>query len=202
MNQQIIWNKISKSWKEFRTTHYSDIKEFLENESGLILDIGCGSGRSFSIDNKYIGIDFSKEMVKIASKYSKENKLNSEVAAADAQFIPFKDESFETVVIIATLHTIKNRKLVLQEVKRVLKSNGKALITVWNKDQPKFFEKEKDGFIPWSAYNVTYQRYYYLYNEKEFEIELKKYFSSVNVKGSKEKAEGKYSFNLIGIVKK
>lgn len=62
---------------------FSDIqKEFIKYipQGGLILDLGCGSGRDSKafIDNGYevISVDGSKELCKIASKYIKKKVIN------------------------------------------------------------------------------------------------------------------------------
>lgn len=100
------------------------------------------------------------------------------------QEIPTKDKMFDVVTAIASIHhipTTKNRIAVIKEIKRVLKENGTAIITVWNLFQPKYkkyiwhsrlkallsFGKYdfRDTFIPWGKYKV--KRYYYAFTQNE-----------------------------------
>ena len=84
----------------------------------------------------------------------------------------FKDESFDYVICIATLHHLLSRKerlLALSELGRVLKRE--AFITVWDRANPelpdeKIIEKE------WGREKL--KRKYYLYDKEEFESELRK----------------------------
>ena len=47
------------------------------------------------------------------------------VASADAERLPFRDESFDLVIHNQTLHHFPRRDRVLREIRRVLKSRGK-----------------------------------------------------------------------------
>lgn len=53
-----------------------------------------------------------------------------DVVIEDAANLEFNDESFDTVSIIAALNHIPNRKDVLKEAHRVLREDGKLIITM------------------------------------------------------------------------
>ncbi len=92
-----------------------------------ILDIGCGSGEisRFFNDLDYIGIDVNPDYIEFARKIYKKN-----FEEMNAQKLRFKKRYFDYVVIIGVLHHIddKNCSLILNEITRVIKNDGKIII--------------------------------------------------------------------------
>tara|TARA_Y100000034_G_C6852197_1_gene386716 strand:+ start:324 stop:899 length:576 start_codon:yes stop_codon:yes gene_type:complete len=155
MNQQQVWDKIAPSWMHLRNKPIKEL-EILDWEKGKILDIGCGNCRNllpFKSLECY-GIDFSKEMLEQANKFNKKFNLNIKLKQAKITKLPFKGRSFDYVLAIAVLHHLKDPELAVKEINRVLKANGEAFITIWNKP----FKKE--SFIPWKQKNKILNRYY------------------------------------------
>ena len=101
----------------------SDIK------NKVILDIGCGFGwcemnflkRGVS---KIVGLEISKNDLKTAKAYVQNPKVDFKVASAVK--LPFKDESFDTVVCWEVIEHLPKRKekKMFSEVSRVLKDEG------------------------------------------------------------------------------
>jgi len=96
-----------------------------------ILDLGCGPG--FYLNKlskkgaKVKGIDFSKELIKIA----REENPKVEVIFGDiTKRLPYKNLEFDVVISPLVLGHIKNWKFVLKEVRRVLKKNGIFVFSV------------------------------------------------------------------------
>ena len=149
---------------------------------GRILDIGCGSGRNLLPFAKAgfdcYGIDFSEEMLKHAAEFGKTNKIKLKLKYGRAQFIPFPTKSFDYAMSIAVLHHLKKEDHLraLSEMFRVLKNNGKAVITVWNHLNPKFFKfiLKKEAFVPWKLNDQTYLRYYYFFSFWELKKLIRK----------------------------
>lgn len=93
-----------------------------------VLDIGCGVNASFlkliSSDIKEgYGIDF-----KVKSNINIANIKTSKMTLDDS--LPFADNSFEVVTMLAVLEHIEKEQEILGEIYRVLKPNGKLVITV------------------------------------------------------------------------
>ncbi len=100
---------------------------------GKILDIGCGNGRDsiFLAKKGYevVGIDITPKAIALAKKNGLKTK-NLKFIVADAEKLPFKDESFDSVYSIGVLHcTDLNQSL--KEVVRVLKNSGAGVIHLW-----------------------------------------------------------------------
>lgn len=104
------------------------IEEIEKSESGKILDVGCGNGNLFTLlpKNKYelYGVDFSQNMIIEA----KSKCRNATFSVADAEMLPFDDDSFDIVVCNASFHHYIHPDRVLEEMRRVLKDGGKLLI--------------------------------------------------------------------------
>ena len=170
-NQEKIWNSIAKQWKIFRTKPIDKVKDFLKDKHGRLLDLGCGTGRNFvKFDGKIYGVDFSEEMLKHAKEFVEKNKLNIELIKSDVSKLPFKDDFFDAAIFSAVLHCIpskEEREKSLKELFRVLKPGAECWITVWDKNQERFKDSEKESFVPWKHEGIEYMRYYYLYDGKE-----------------------------------
>ncbi len=173
VNQQKVWDAISTSWDSFRRKPFPEIVEkcSLSWKPGKILDIGCGNCRNlipFSQKGfECYGIDFSKGMLKEAEKFCAKNNCKAVLKYARAEKLPFSNSSFDYCMCVASLHHVddyKKREKALNEIFRVLKTNGKALITCWNKVQIRFLLKPRNHYITWTTKGKTYFRYYYLFN--------------------------------------
>ena len=95
----------------------------LEYSKGRVLDIGCA-------DNEFIRTYRKKDRSKSIGVDAFKWKWADIVC--DTTKLPFKENSFDTVTIIASLNHIPKRDEVLAEAFRVLKPSGQILITMIN----------------------------------------------------------------------
>ena len=177
MSQKQIWNKIAPEWHEYKTIPAEHTIKFLKKKSGKVLDLGSGSGRHLvNIKNgKIYLIDFSKEMLKLAEKKAKKEKINAEFKQANIWEIPYENEFFDFAICISALHCVEGkqkREKAVKELYRVLKPKAKAEIGVWNIKSKRFKNiKGKEKYVGWTDKG---ERYYYLYDEKEIHDLFKK----------------------------
>ncbi|WP_407423483.1 class I SAM-dependent methyltransferase [Methanobrevibacter sp.] len=105
------------------------VDEILKSQLGKILDVGCGNGNLFTFlpDGRYelFGVDFSENMI-IEAKNNCKAKASFNVA--DAERLPFSDDTFDIVVCNASFHHYIHPNTVLEEMHRVLRDGGKVLI--------------------------------------------------------------------------
>ena len=87
-----------------------------------VLDIGCGWGRDLNILRKAYGANAVGVEV-----YG----LNADILS-DGRFLCFKDNTFDAVIAITTLAFVKEEELMLREIRRVLKQDGKLLLLLFN----------------------------------------------------------------------
>ena len=95
------------------------------------LELGCGTG-FFLLNLIQAGVarrgsvtDLSPGMVKVATRNGQSLGLDIDGRVADAEGIPYDDDTFDLVVGHAVLHHIPDVELSLREVVRVLKPGGR-----------------------------------------------------------------------------
>jgi ubiquinone/menaquinone biosynthesis C-methylase UbiE len=106
-------------------------KEVLRQAKGVILEVGVGSGSSFKdypLGKQIIAVDASREMLRLADKKNMVYGGNIELYQADAQNLPFKDETFDTIFTSMVFCTVRNPIRGLRELHRVLKKGGQLLM--------------------------------------------------------------------------
>lgn len=96
-------------------------------KQGLVLDIGCGTGKqTLFLANKnvkVIGLDFSNEMIKKALEKAKnENIYDCFFIAGSGEFLPFKSNSFNNIIsFFGVLNHMPKYEIAIKEISRVLK---------------------------------------------------------------------------------
>lgn len=96
----------------------------------IVLDIGCGTGdlarevRKQHSDSVVIAADFTPEMVRLGSIETDDNSIFWVIA--DAQYLPFKKESFDAVICGFLLRNVPNLDQTLNEQFRVSKLGAKV----------------------------------------------------------------------------
>ena len=213
------WNEIAKSFDATRRKPWKECLEFVEGKKGRAIDIACGNGRhiiSMGDGIEPFGIDISSEMVKIARKNVGEAGKNAFFAVGDASALPFKSNTFDFALFIAGLHNIKGREkriTALKEIKRTLKEDGEAMISVWSRWQDRWrmhFLKKLlslkiknfgDVDVPWKR-DVQVMRFYHLYSMRELKKDVKKAGLKIVRAWSVKKASKKHADNHFIIVKR
>lgn len=108
---------------EHRLVFASEIQalKMLLPDSYIGLEVGVGSGRFASVFG-LMGIDPARSMVKIA------RSRGIEALMATAERIPFKDGSFDVVLMVTTLCFLYDPLQGLEEVNRILQPGGRIVI--------------------------------------------------------------------------
>lgn len=101
---------------------------------GRVLELGAGTG-FFSLNLKLAGLveevhvsDLSPGMVEAAKQNAHRLGFTIEGRVADAESLPYEDDSFDLVVGHAVIHHIPDVEAALREVVRVLKPGGRFVI--------------------------------------------------------------------------
>lgn len=127
-----------------------------------ILDIGVGNGKiSKFIFRRHPQIDVGIDSDERGLKSAIETKKYIKILHANAEKLPFKDESFNTVLSNSTFEHIKNDLKAIAESARALKKDGLFFITVPSEFLQKWileFEKKRN--------NVEFQRNLINFNKR------------------------------------
>ena len=106
-------------------------KEVISHVHGKVLELAIGTGinlKYYSPDCEIMGVDLSKEMIKIAKNKSDILGINAKFKIADSEKLPFRRNTFDTVVETFSLCTYPNPVKALREMKRVCKKNGEIIL--------------------------------------------------------------------------
>ena len=127
-----IDNNFFEIAKEFAHPNYPNEKyfnaiidyKFIKNKK--VLEIGCGLGSHASLIAKncksYIGIDITDYSIKFCKKRFKlMNIKNGKFILADAENLPFNNQSFDYVWSWGVIHHSSNTQKIVSEIQRVLK---------------------------------------------------------------------------------
>ncbi len=215
-----VYNNFAGEFSDTRQYLWDDLKPLLKytRNGDKVLDLGCGNGRLYqlfdgmSID--YIGLDASEELIKKAQEKFPEVNF----AVGDMRELPFPDDRYDVIYSIAAFHHLDNaedRLKALSEIRRILKTGGKVVMTNWNLlgqwgseqvEKEKYMRWENDFTVPFKngEGKILGERFYHafdlgelenLFSEARFKIEENYYVK----KGEKSnKGEGE---NIISILK-
>ena len=100
---------------------------------GDVLELGCGEGRGIDLINQkaktFTAVDkIDSVITKLKEKYP----MNKYIKSSFPPLSIFDDNSFDTIISFQVIEHIKNDKLFVKEIYRLLKKGGNALITTPN----------------------------------------------------------------------
>jgi len=126
--------KIETYNKKSRLKYYTQVwsAKWID-ENDIVLDVGCGNGElcGYAEDKgckRVVAYDVSQEALNKAKEYT--NPKIVEFIKGYAEKLPFEDKTFTVVTCNQVLEHLKDDDLVIGEMLRVLKKNGKLIITV------------------------------------------------------------------------
>lgn len=100
------------------------------------LDLACGTGKVLKYASKktkhLYACDFSKKMIDVAKKRLQKSKIGAKIEICDiTKKLPYKTNSIDKINFSVTLGMIdpKDYKIMLSEIKRVLRKDGLLAVT-------------------------------------------------------------------------
>ncbi len=179
MEQEKVWDEIAGLWNEYKQKPFGvegDLVEGFIEKGDRVLDLGCGSGRNFfKFGGELYGVDFSSEMLKYARANADAFGIDVKLFKSNFWELDFSEGFFDKVVFVASFHCVEGKEKrieSLKEIYRVLRSGGKLLLTVWNKNSDRWKNKPKEKMVSWEVGDKKVMRYYYLYDYGELVSEL------------------------------
>jgi len=191
------WGAISiKNAKDLPTlklTYLMQILKARERKDATLLEMGSGSGRILTSirdrdhDIGLTGIELSAEQVKLAKKANKGKRID--FVHCNAEQLPFKDQSFDYVIIMDFLEHIEQPQEALNEAARGLKPGGQLYAVV---------PAENQAWSPYWVSNKIFRQHFkektvghiQQYKIKELEQMVRK--SELKIR------EEKFSYHFLG----
>ena len=122
------WQKYDEWYDQNPAIFQSELKAISKvMPSGDGLEIGVGTGRFASSFRFSFGIDPAFSALRLS------RKRNIWVTQGIGEKLPYKDQTFPIVLIVATLCFVKTPTLILEETHRVLKNRGTLILAILNK---------------------------------------------------------------------
>ena len=102
------------------------LKLFRIKKTDNVLDLGCGDGLNIKIlvqrgVKRVAGVDISGQLLQEAKKANPKVKFY----LASSESLPFKDNSFDIVLVDSVFHHLMKFRKSLKEIRRVLVSGGR-----------------------------------------------------------------------------
>ena len=159
------WKNINNDyWRIPDEYMYSLVDRWNGLKKDKVLDLGCGIGRHsilFAKNNfDTTAVDISQDALDEIKSYSNKNSLNINTVLSNITDLKLEDNKFDCIIAFNSIyHTnIEGFKKVISELKRVLRKDGEAFITLLSKEDPSYelssnkivdyntrMKKEEDG---------------------------------------------------------
>ena len=140
---------VHRIWKRF-TIELSGVRK-----NNAVLDIAGGTGdlaarfaQLVGPEGRVVLADINESMLQVGrDKLLDEGRLgNIEFVQADAQYLPFPDDSFDCITIAFGLRNVTDKDLALRSMLRVLKPGGRLLVLEFSKPKNSLLSKAYDTY--------------------------------------------------------
>jgi len=125
-------HRYTKEW------HIPAAADFSKAAGLKVLEVGCGlgtDGAQFAeAGADYTGIDLTEAAVDLARKRFELFNLPGKFRTADAENLPFEDDSFDLVYSHGVLHHTPDTRQAIREIHRVLRPSGRAVVMLYHRD--------------------------------------------------------------------
>ena len=119
---------------------YEQIKQVSKYIKGITLDVGAGGY------DRYSGLFNCEKYIRLDRHFQSNVQI-----IADAEFLPFKADSFDSIVCTQVLEHLRKPYKTLREMQRVLKEEGHILLTV---PQTNELHEEPNDFYRYTKYGM------------------------------------------------
>jgi len=133
-------------YREFRYRtewHIPLLVPFAETDGTRVLEIGCGNGADGVMfaqhGAEYTGVDLTETAVDATRLHFDVLGLHGTFQTEDAEKLSFPNESFDFVYSHGVLHHTPHPDIAFQEVYRVLKPGGKAVLMLYHKHSLNYY---------------------------------------------------------------
>ncbi|SIS40014.1 class I SAM-dependent methyltransferase [Salimicrobium flavidum] len=126
-------------------------KDLLKDLNGTVLEIGIGTGANlpyYPASAEVTGIDFSTKMLEKAKEKAASLPGSFTLKEMDAEKLEFPDDSFDYVISTCVFCSVPDPVRGLQEIRRVVKPEGKVLMLEHMRSETEWVGKMMDVLNP------------------------------------------------------
>ncbi len=99
---------------------------------GRTLEVGCGTGgllvAAARSGRSIVGVDIASRWLVVARRRLADRGVSVPLIAAEAEHLPWPDETFDTVVADSVLEHLDDPSLALREWRRILRPGGRLIV--------------------------------------------------------------------------
>lgn len=103
-----------------------------------VLDVGCGNGyvtcKFAQAGASVVAVDLTDKGVELTKARLSLAGLEADVRRADAESLPFGDDTFDVVVSFGVLHHTPDTETAISEIHRVLRPGGRFLLMLYHRN--------------------------------------------------------------------
>lgn len=134
-------NKLDSEWRRQNLPPYEILQELGISEEDTVADIGCGIGyftlpmsEMIKAENIVYALDTSEDMlIELDYRAQLANFENIKIINTDEYDFKLNDKMVSFSLLVNVLHEIDDKVRFINEIKRILKPNGKISIIEWDK---------------------------------------------------------------------
>jgi len=117
-----------------------------------LLDVGCGTGTfdamlaGCDLPARVVGLDYAPSMCRVAAEKAARIGVSDppRYVAADSEYIPFADDSFDVITCSNSFHHYPDQQRVVTGFRRVLRPGGRLML----------IDGFRDNIIGWVVFDV------------------------------------------------
>jgi ubiquinone/menaquinone biosynthesis C-methylase UbiE len=131
--------------------HIFEFAQFSHSRGQKVLEVGVGMGADYlewlKAGAQATGVDLSVASIARAQRRCESESYQPRLPVADAEHLPFRDNSFDIVYSYGVMHHSPDTPRCVEEARRVLKPGGKVQIMIYH-------HPSITGFMLWLRYGL------------------------------------------------